>query len=139
MGSSDQKASDVTHELIMSFDSMVLSEEIKKARQETFSGRHPKDKLLIHMCYLLTDRFEPVQESVFRLLKAFIPHLSMKDDKQIIKDYLVILSETKAKKSMYESWTEVIGAFMSKMGASEFFGVLPLQLLDYDLFSLTYA
>jgi hypothetical protein len=60
MGSGDQKASDVTHELIMSFDSMVLSEEIKKARQETFSGRHPKDKLLIHICYLLTDRFDRV-------------------------------------------------------------------------------
>jgi len=139
MSSGEVATNDAAHELIMSFDSLVLSEEIKKARQETFSGRHPKDKLLIHMCYLLTDRFEPVQESVFRLLKAFIPHLTMQNDKQIIKDYLLILSEIKAKRSMYDAWTECIGAFMSKMGASEFFGVLPLQLLDYDLFSLTYA
>jgi hypothetical protein len=63
----------------------------------------------------------------------------MVHDKQIIKDYLVIMSQTKARRSCYETWTEVIGAFMSKMGASEFFGVLPLQLLDYDLTSLTYA
>ena len=28
---------------------------------------------------------------------------------------------------------------MAKMGAKKFFSVLPLRLIDYDFFSLTYA
>lgn len=49
------------------------------------------------------------------------------------------VSAMDVKKAQYPVWTSCIGSFMSKMGGRKFFSVLPLKLIDYDLFSLTYA
>ena len=57
--------------LILNFDALTITEEIKRTRHDKISSRSPKEKLLIHMCYLLTERFTKVHDSIFRLLKAF--------------------------------------------------------------------
>jgi hypothetical protein len=52
---------------------------------------------------------------------------------------LLEVSAIQAGKNQYSAWTQCVGAFMAKMGAKKFFSVLPLRLIDYDFFSLTYA
>ena len=52
---------------------------------------------------------------------------------------LVEIAALSPGKNQYSAWTSCVGAFMAKMGAKKFFAVLPLRLVDYDFFSLTYA
>jgi hypothetical protein len=72
-----QKApANVEDSLILNFDALSITEEVKRIRADKISGKSPKEKLLIHVCYLLTDRFTLVQDSIFRLMKSFIQHLT---------------------------------------------------------------
>jgi hypothetical protein len=50
----------VDDSLILNFDALSLAEEVKRIRSDRISGKSPKEKLLIHVCYLLTDRFTVV-------------------------------------------------------------------------------
>ena len=52
---------------------------------------------------------------------------------------LVEVSALQVGKNQYSTWTACVGAFMAKMGARKFFAILPLRLVDFDFFSLTYA
>lgn len=103
------------------------------------SSRTPKEKLLIHMCYLLTERFTKVHDSIFRLLKAFIQHLSIREDGKVLSDFLLVLSEIKVKHYFFDPWTDCIGAFLMTMGCDAFFKTLPLDPVGHDMNSLTYA
>ena len=91
------------------------------------------------MCYLLTERFTKVHDSIFRLLKAFIQHLSVNEDGKVLTDFLVVLSQIKVKNYFFDPWTDCIGAFLTTMGCDAFFKTLPLDLVKYDMNSLTYA
>jgi hypothetical protein len=50
----------VDDSLILNFDALSLAEEVKQIRANRISGKSPKEKLLIHICYLLTERFTVV-------------------------------------------------------------------------------
>ena len=60
---------------LLKFDSLTLSEEVKNVRESSgggFSQMTPQDKMCIHICYLLTNRFEHVYSLVLKLVKTFI-------------------------------------------------------------------
>ena len=60
---------------LLNFDALTLSEEVKKVRQSSgagFSTMSAQDKIVIHMCYLMTTRFENVYDLVLKLVKTFI-------------------------------------------------------------------
>lgn len=57
-----------------------------------------------------------------------------------MNDLLLIVSELKGTGgAFYTAWTDVIGSFMTVMGAEKFFQTIPLRLMDFDLNSLSYA
>ena len=39
----------------------------------------------------------------------------------------------------YDDWEDCLGTFMQVMGPAKFFVQLPLQLIEHDMNSLTYA
>lgn len=91
------------------------------------------------MCYLLTERFTKVHDSIFRLLKAFTQHLNLNEDRKVLSDFLVVVSELHVKHYFFDAWTDCIGSFLSTMGCKAFFETLPLNLVKYDMNSLTYS
>jgi len=95
------------------------------------------DKLVIHLRYLLTSRFEDSQELSLKLMKTFISTVggSLKD----AGDLLVAISDLKVSKEAYKAWISCIGSFLLALGCPRFFAALPLQLLENDMTSLTYA
>jgi hypothetical protein len=95
------------------------------------------DKLIIHLRYLLTSRFEESQELALKLMKTFIQAVgaSLKDAGEL----LLAISQIKVNKDCYKAWTSCIGSFLLAMGCPRFFEALPLYLLEHDMNSLTYA
>ena len=59
----------------------------------------------------------------------------MKDSGEL----LLAISHLKLTKDSYKPWIECIGSFLLAMGCPKFFEALPLQLLEHDLTSLSYA
>jgi len=59
---------------ILNLDALTISEEVKSMRKDNLTSNKMSvnDKLLIHICYLLTSRFEEVQDLVLRIVCAFI-------------------------------------------------------------------
>lgn len=53
---------------------MTLNEEVKNMRKGAASGKvlNGKDKLVIHMLYLLTARFADAYELVLKIVQTFI-------------------------------------------------------------------
>lgn len=98
-----------------------------------------KDKLVIHMLYLLTSRFAPVYELVLRLIQTFIDKVGAEVDEQQCGEFLLIVSELKIDRKDYNTWQDTLGSFLDCMGPARFFKVLPLKLCDFDMNSLTYA
>jgi hypothetical protein len=59
----------------MKFSEMSLNEEVKNMRKGAISGSKSlsgKEKVIIHMLYLLTSRFTPVSDLILRLVQTFI-------------------------------------------------------------------
>jgi len=71
------------------------------------------------------------------LIKTIVEKIPLAE--QELCGMLVEISVLNVGKNQYSSWTSCVGAFMAKMGAIKFFNVLPLRLIDFDFFSLTYA
>ena len=60
---------------ILNFDALTLSEEVHKTRSGQTSYKNnlsPQERIVIHMCYLLTNRFEEEYDLVLKLVQAFI-------------------------------------------------------------------
>lgn len=60
---------------LMKFSEMSLNEEVKNMRKGAISGSKSlsgKEKVIIHMLYLLTSRFTPVSDLILRLVQTFI-------------------------------------------------------------------
>jgi len=53
---------------------MTISEEVENIRNDRRSKKKfsAKDKLLIHVCYLLSTRFEEHYELVLKLISTFV-------------------------------------------------------------------
>jgi hypothetical protein len=92
IGKESKAQQKVDDSLILNFDALSLAEEVKQIRSNRISGKSPKEKLLIHVCYLLTDRFTVVQDSVFRLMKSVIQHLTGPQDAKALADFCLVVS-----------------------------------------------
>ena len=57
-------------ESIMNLDAMTISEEVENIRNDRRSKKKltPQEKFLIHICYLLSSRFEMQYEHVLKLI-----------------------------------------------------------------------
>ena len=98
-----------------------------------------QDKIVIHMCYLMTTRFEQVYDLVLKLVKTFIEKVGDALKGQQCAEFLLVVSQLKITNPVYNTWADCLGAFLKVMGADSFFKVLPLRLCDFDMNSLTYA
>lgn len=96
-------------------------------------------KVYMNLRYLISSRFQETKsmEASFQIIKAFIGKLELPNE--LHAEFLLEVSAISVKKNDYQAWTSCIGTFMAKMGAFHFFKVLPLELIKYDLNSLTYA
>jgi hypothetical protein len=98
-----------------------------------------KDKLVIHMLYLLTTRFADAYDFVLKIVQTFIDKVGSELQEQQCAEFLLIVSQLNVTKQQYNTWQETIGSFMQVMGPARFFQVLPLKLCEFDMNSLTYA
>ena len=57
---------------LISLDAMSLSEEINNIRRGGAQHISDADKLIIHLRYLLTSRFEESQDIALKLMKTFV-------------------------------------------------------------------
>ena len=92
--------------------------------------------------YLISSRFTDIGHGAalgnsLSVITTCVEKIQLSD--QALCELLAMVSELKVGRHQYTMWTSCIGAFMGKMGAYKFFKVLPLQLIEHDLHSLTYA
>ena len=95
--------------------------------------------MLIHICYLMSSRFELQYDFVLKIVETFVQKVGKALDGIKLSELLKLVSELKIQKSNYTTWNESLGCFLQVMGPEAFFKVLPLNLTDYDLNSLRYA
>jgi hypothetical protein len=96
-------------------------------------------KVYINLKYLISDRFveSTSMDNSLQIVRTFIYKLNLPH--ALHSELLIQVSELKVNRKSYQTWTSCIGTFMTKMGAYDFFKVLPLQLIQFDLNSFTYA
>lgn len=127
---------------LLNFDALTLSEEVQKTRSGQTSYKNnltPQERIVIHMCYLLTNRFENEYDLVLKLVQAFISKVGQSLQPKQCSDFLLVVSQLAVPRHAYESWEDCLGTFLSVMGPEKFFTHLPLQLTEHDMNSLTYA
>ena len=134
-----QPKNDITS--ILNLDVLTISQEVDNIRNDRRSKKQysAQDKLLIHLCYLLSTRFEDQYELVIKLIHTFVEKAGRALPSDQIADLLRLVSELKIGGRTYLVWNECIGAFMQAMGCEKFFEILPLELLNHDMQSLTYG
>jgi hypothetical protein len=117
---------------------MSLGEEMLSLRRgDDSKSLSYGDKLIIHLRYLLSSRFEESQDLALKLMKTFVQAVG-----SVLlnsSDLLLSVSTIRVAKDSYKPWISCIGSFLVAMGCKRFFETLPLQLLNYDMGSLTYA
>jgi|TARA_B110001450_G_C17407864_1_gene394488 hypothetical protein len=99
-------------------------------------------KVLMNIKYFISTRFtEPGNAMALgnslSIIKTIVEKMYLDDT--VLCGMLVQISNLNVGKNQYSTWTSCVGAFMAKMGGRKFFSVLPLQLVDFDFFSLSYA
>jgi len=127
---------------LLKFDALTLSEEVKNVRQSSgaaYSSISAQDKIVIHMCYLLTTRFEHVYDLVMRLVKTFIENVGSCLKGQQCQEFLIVVSQLKFSGKFYSTWEDCLGSFLKVMGTEAFFRTLPLRVCEFNMNSLTYA
>lgn len=80
---------------LLKFDALTLSEEVQSTRtgQSRFKNNlTPQERIVIHMCYLLTTRFQDEYDSVLRLVSTFIARVGAALDKKQLNDFLFVVS-----------------------------------------------
>ena len=79
---------------LLKFDELTLNEEVRNMRRSGGQGKQlsGKDKLVIHMLYLLTSRFSPVYDLVLKLVQTFIEKVGAEIDEQQCGEFLLIVS-----------------------------------------------
>ena len=118
LGGTKKKKDDMLE--LLKFDALTLSEEVKNVRDSAgggFSQMTPQDKIVIHMCYLLTNRFEHVHSLVLKLVKTFIEQAGTGLKEQQRTEFLLVVSQLKISGRDYNTWADCLGTFMRVMGA----------------------
>lgn len=122
----------------LNLDALSLNEEmINMRRGGSSNGLSYQDKVILHLRYLLTSRFEESHDLSLKLMKTFISTVgsSVKESSELLN----AVAQLHVPKETYKTWTSCIGAFLRVVREQKFFSALPLQLLEFDLNSLTYA
>ena len=101
---------------ILSLDALTLNEEISNMRKGAGgrSGVTNADKIVIHMRYLLTSRFDDSQEQALKLMKAFIQTVGSAVPEA--PELLVVVAGLKTWKESYQPWISCLGSFFSAIG-----------------------
>ena len=116
---------------LLKFDALSLSAEVESTRrgQTTFKNNlTPQERIVIHMCYLLTTRFEDEYENVLKIVQAFITRVGMVLEPKQTSDFLLVVSQLKVNYHAYEAWEDCLGTFMQVQGPTKFFQQLPLRI-----------
>ena len=58
--------------LILNFDALTISAEVENIRNDRRSKLSGTDKLLVHICYLLSSRFESQLDFVLKIVETLI-------------------------------------------------------------------
>ena len=80
---------------LLNFDALSLSEEVQKTRNgKTSFGNtlSPQERIVIHMCYLLTTRFQDEYDLVLKLVAAFISKVGAALEPKQCSDFLLVVS-----------------------------------------------
>ena len=114
------------------------------AKIVTSENQHTEgcQKVLMNIKYFISTRFtEPGNANALgnslSIIKTIVEKMYLDD--QVLCGMLLEISNLNVGKNQYSTWTSCVGAFMAKMGGKKFFSVLPLKLIDFDFFSLSYA
>jgi hypothetical protein len=77
-------------------------------------------KVYINIKYFISSRFQEDNHAIehsLRIIKVFVDNINM----QAYSELLLLVSEIKVPLKNYNDWTNCVGAFMSRMGAYDFF------------------
>lgn len=80
---------------LLKFDALTLSEEVQSTRtgQSRFKNNlTPQERIVIHMCYLLTVRFQDEYDVVLRLVATFVQKVGVALEQKQLCDFLVVVS-----------------------------------------------
>ena len=83
------------------------------------AGLSQQERIVIHLRYLLTTRFEESQDLSLKLIKTFIQTVG-----QVLPqapELLQSLAQLKISKDTYKPWLSCIGAFLTAVGGERFF------------------
>jgi len=84
---------------------------IRKGGSSKQSGLSNADKVLIHMRYLITSRFEDAYDVVLKLIQVFIEKVG--DVLPEVGELLNAVANLKVSYNIYDTWESCIGTFMS--------------------------
>ena len=100
---------------LLKFDALSLTAEVESTRrgQNKFkTNLRPQERLVIHMCYLLTARFESEYEKVLKLVTAFIARVGAALETNQRRDFLLVVSQLRVDRDSYEAWEDCLGQFL---------------------------
>ena len=67
---------------------------------------------MIHICFLLSTRFEEQYGMVLKLISSFILKVGVALNEKQVFDLLLVVTELKIGKGHYFAWNDCIGSFL---------------------------
>ena len=67
---------------------------------------------MIHICFLLSTRFEEQYGMVLKLIASFIVKVGVALNEKQVFDLLLVVTELKIGKGHYFAWNDCIGSFL---------------------------
>jgi len=87
----------------------------------------------------MTRRFEQSYDSVLKIVEAFVGRLGPRFLNFGGAEVLKQVASLKIRRPIYKTWENCIGEFLKQFKGGAFFEVLPLELLNHDMNSQTFA
>jgi hypothetical protein len=67
---------------------------------------------MIHICFLLSTRFENQYGMILKLIGSFIVKVGLVLNEKQVNDLLLVVTELKIGKGHYFAWNDCIGSFL---------------------------
>lgn len=115
----------------ISFDLLTIRESSDKI--------HPIRKVVYMFLYCLDSRFESCYSEVLKLITTFVEIGKLKTLEFGGLELLNAVGDLQIKKQAYNSWLDWLGKFLEHYKSENFFNILPMKLLDFDMNSESYS
>ena len=115
----------------ISFDLLTIRDSSDKI--------HPIRKVVYMFLYWLDSRFESCYSEILKLISTLIEIGKAKTIEFGGYELLNAIGDLQIKKQAYNPWIDWLGKFLEHYKSENFFNVLPLKLLDFDMNSESYS